>query len=70
MVLDRWQRLTDLPIVNETEARTIDSDLHADSGILATTVGPDGTVLSSLGQEIVCTNPPRVDDNHEKYPVL
>ncbi|NIP17909.1 MAG: ribokinase [Xanthomonadales bacterium] len=56
-VLDR----TDLLVVNEIEARAIGSGLEDYRGLLATTYGGDGAVLSREGREIARARSPRVD---------
>ena len=51
---------TDLLVVNEIEARSLGNDLSAYTGLLATTYGSDGAVLSRQGREIATAKPPRV----------
>jgi ribokinase len=55
-VLDR----TDLLVVNEIEARSIGRNLEGYSGLLATTYGSRGAVLSRKGIEIARAVPPEV----------
>lgn len=51
----------DLLVVNEIEARTLGAELDSYNGLLATTYGADGAVLSRHGQQIAEAKPPRVE---------
>jgi ribokinase len=51
----------DLLVVNEIEARTLGSELDSYQGLLATTFGSKGAVLSRAGREIARAKPPKVD---------
>lgn len=51
---------TDLLVVNEIEARMIGSRLEDYPGLLATTFGANGAVLSHQGEEIARARPPRI----------
>jgi ribokinase len=51
----------DLVIVNELEAAWYGDSLRACSGMIATTFGAAGAVLSQNGQDIARTKPPRID---------
>jgi len=50
----------DLLVVNEIEARTLGDELDSYDGLLATTYGSAGAVLSQNGQQIAKAAPPRV----------
>ena len=50
----------DLLVVNEIEARTLGNELDSYNGLLATTYGSAGAVLSRNGQQIAKAAPPRV----------
>ena len=50
----------DLLVVNEIEARTLGDELDSYNGLLATTYGSAGAVLSRNGQQIAKAVPPRV----------
>ncbi len=52
---------TDLLIVNEIEARAMGASLAGYRGLLATTYGGDGAVLSRHGEEIARARPPQVE---------
>jgi ribokinase len=52
---------TDLLIVNEIEARAIGDNLHYFKGLLATTLGSKGAVLSRAGREIARATPPIIN---------
>ena len=51
----------DLVVVNESEAAWYGDSLSACSGMIATTFGAAGAVLSKDGQDLARTKPPRVD---------
>ena len=51
----------DLVIVNESEAAWYGDSLSACTGIVATTFGAAGAVLSLQGNDIARTKPPRVE---------
>ena len=51
----------DLLVVNEIEARTLGSELDSYRGLLATTFGGRGAVLSKEGKEIARATPPKVN---------
>lgn len=51
----------DLVIVNETEAAWYGDSLSACSGMIATTFGAAGAVLSKGGRDLARTKPPRVE---------
>jgi ribokinase len=51
----------DLLVVNEIEARSLGGELDTYKGLLATTFGSRGAVLSRGGGEIARATPPRVD---------
>lgn len=51
----------DLLVVNEIEARTLGAELNGYNGLLATTYGADGAVLSHHGQQLAKATPPTVD---------
>jgi len=51
----------DLLVVNEIEARALGSELGSYTGLLATTYGGEGAVLSRNGEQIAKAVPPRVD---------
>lgn len=53
--------LTDLLVVNEIEARALGPQLAAFEGLLATTLGREGAVLSRAGREIARARPPAVE---------
>ena len=50
----------DLLVVNEIEARTLGGELRSYRGLLATTYGGRGAVLSRNGLQIACAKPPKV----------
>jgi len=50
----------DLLVVNEIEARTLGSELDNYNGLLATTYGAEGAVLSRHGQQVAKARPPKV----------
>jgi len=50
----------DLLVVNEIEARTLGGELRSYRGLLATTYGGRGAVLSRNGQQIASAKPPKV----------
>ena len=50
----------DLLVVNEIEARTLGDELDSYNGLLATTYGSAGAVLSRNGQQIAKAAPPKV----------
>ena len=52
--------LTDLLVVNEIEAQTIGDKLKSYKGLMATTYGGRGAVLSRNGQEVARATPPTV----------
>jgi len=52
--------LTDLLVVNEIEARALGTELAYFEGLLATTLGSEGAVLSRRGDEIARARPPKV----------
>jgi ribokinase len=52
---------TDLLVVNEIEAISIGASLAVYDGLLATTYGGEGAVLSRHGEEIARARPPRVE---------
>ena len=51
----------DLVIVNETEAMWFGDSLEACSGLVATTFGAAGAVLTKGGEDLARTRPPRVE---------
>jgi len=51
----------DLLVVNEIEARALGSELDSFRGLLASTHGAKGAVLSRNGQQLASAVPPRVD---------
>jgi ribokinase len=51
----------DLLVVNEIEARALGNELESYTGLLATTYGGKGAVLSRNGQQIANAVPPRVN---------
>jgi len=51
----------DLIVVNESEAAWYGESLSACNGMIATTFGAAGAVLSRQGEDIARTKPPRVD---------
>ena len=51
----------DLLIVNEIEARTLGTELNSYNGLLATTFGAEGAVLSRNGRQVAKAAPPKVD---------
>ncbi len=51
---------TNLLVINEIEAKTIGKNLQAFGGLLATTYGARGAVLSREGKEIARAVPPKV----------
>ena len=51
----------DLIIVNETEAAWYGDSLSACTGMIATTFGAAGAVLSRDGEDLARTKPPRID---------
>jgi ribokinase len=51
----------DLLVVNEIEARALGAELQSYRGILASTYGADGAVLSRKGREIARARPPLVN---------
>jgi len=51
----------DLLVVNEIEAQTLEKELGAYDGLLATTYGGEGAVLSRGGQLVAKARPPKVD---------
>ena len=51
----------DLLVVNEIEARMLGAELDHFNGLLATTFGAEGAVLSRNGQQIAKASPPRID---------
>jgi len=53
--------LVDLLVVNEIEAQTLGSELDRFEGLLASTFGARGAILSRNGQQIARALPPRVD---------
>jgi ribokinase len=53
--------LTDLLVVNQVEARAIGHSLEGFKGLLATTLGAQGAVLTRAGQEIARARAPRVE---------
>lgn len=50
----------DLLVVNEIEARTLGSELGSYQGLLASTYGAEGAILSRNGQQIAKAKPPKV----------
>ena len=52
---------TGLLVINEIEAQAIGNELTGYTGLLATTYGADGAVLSQAGKEIARAKPPAVD---------
>ncbi len=52
---------TDLLVVNEIEAISIGDSLAGYDGLLATTYGGEGAILSRHGREIARARPPRVE---------
>ena len=54
-------QLVDLLVVNEIEAQTLVKELNAYGGLLATTYGGEGAVLSRGGQQVAKARPPKVD---------
>ena len=53
--------LVDLLVVNEIEAQTLGSELDIYRGLLATTYGGEGAVLSRNGEQLASAKPPKVD---------
>jgi ribokinase len=51
----------DLIVVNETEAAWYGDSLSAATGMIVTTFGAAGAVLSRQGEDIARTKPPRID---------
>ena len=51
----------DLLVVNEIEARMLGKELDTFKGMLASTLGANGAILSRHGKEIARALPPRVD---------
>jgi len=51
----------DLVVVNESESAWYGDSLSACSGMIATTFGAAGAVLSKDGQDLARTRPPRID---------
>jgi len=51
----------DLLVVNEIEARALGEELDSYHGLLASTYGADGAVLSRNGQQIATAKPPKVN---------
>jgi len=51
----------DLLVVNEIEARSLGEELDSYRGLLATTYGSKGAVLSRNGQQIAKAKPPKVN---------
>lgn len=51
----------DLLVVNEIEAQTLGSELDIFCGLLATTYGGEGAVLSQNGVQLANAKPPKVD---------
>lgn len=51
----------DLLVVNEIEARSLGGELDSYRGLLATTYGSKGAVLSRNGQQIAKAKPPKVN---------
>ena len=51
----------DLLVVNEIEAQTLEGELEHFDGLLATTYGAEGAMLSRNGEQIARAKPPRVD---------
>jgi ribokinase len=54
-------RRADLVVVNETEARFYGQKLACCTGLLATTCGADGAVLTRAGVEIARSRPPAIE---------
>jgi len=52
--------MTDLLVVNEIEAQVLGDHIDRFAGLLATTLGREGAVLSRQGREIARARPPRV----------
>jgi len=50
----------DLLVVNEIEARALGEELESFNGLLASTFGAEGAVLSRHGQQIAKARPPKV----------
>lgn len=55
-----WQR-ADVVIVNEVEREQLTAELAGFSGLLATTLGARGAILSQAGAELAHAAPPAVD---------
>jgi ribokinase len=53
--------LVDLLVVNETEAQTLGSELDRFKGLLASTFGARGAILSRDGEQIAKALPPKVN---------
>ena len=51
----------DLLVVNEIEARALGTELNCYHGLLASTYGSKGAVLSQNGEQIARARPPKVD---------
>jgi len=51
----------DLLVVNEIEAEALGSELDSYTGLLASTFGSQGAVLSRNGEQIASAKPPKVD---------
>jgi ribokinase len=51
----------DLLVVNEIEARALGSELDSYRGLLATTYGAEGAVLSRNGEQLASAKPPKID---------
>lgn len=51
----------DLLVVNEIEARTLGAELDNYNGLLATTYGAEGAVLSRHGEQVAKAKPPKVE---------
>jgi len=51
----------DLLVINEIEARTLGEELDSYTGLLATTFGEKGAILSRAGKEVARATPPKVD---------
>ena len=51
----------DLLVVNEIEAKALGSELGSFQGLLASTLGANGAVLSCKGQRIAKSKPPKVN---------
>jgi len=52
--------LVDLLVVNEVEAEILEENLAGFNGLLATTYGAKGAVLSQAGKEIASAKPPAI----------